>query len=138
MFSTRRMELGLPHLEGFEFGSLLAAQQDFRGGDRNALTEIAQMMAKAGRSKAIRSLSAIVRASEAQLQEAELNPQILAQLEEEAAERPFRESFLDAAAFFIEWGNSLADSPDSSSPLEKTRTSDGPKPGAELPPSGDS
>lgn len=112
--STRRIEHGMPLLVDFDLGALVGAHEKFQSGDPSGMTELAQVMAHAGKSRVARKLSAVVRATEDQLRDAEMGAGVMAALEEEAAMRPYTESFKDALGFFSAWGQSLKGSPGSS------------------------
>ena len=119
MLSTRRMEHGTPLLVDFDLGALVGAQEGFKKQDAGAITHFIKVLSTAGKAQAIRRLSAVARATEEQLRLAEGDPKALDALEEEAASRPFAESFKDAIDFFGEWGRSFGIAP-ASSGKEKT------------------
>jgi|GEM_PF-4819494 len=112
--TTRRMEHGTPLLQDFDLGALIGAQAGLARKDFSAIATFIAVLSKAGQTKTIRRLSAIVRATEEQLRLAEGDPGVMAFLEEEAALRPFAESFKDAVGFFTEWGSSFGIAPVSS------------------------
>ena len=114
MLTTRRMEHGTPLLVDFDLGALVGAQEGFKKQDPEAVTHFIKVLSMAGKAQAIRRLSAMARATEDQLRLAEGDPTVLAGLEEEAAGRPFAESFKDAIGFFTEWGSSFGIAPVSS------------------------
>lgn len=118
MLTTRRMEHGTPHLVNFDLGTLMGAQEAFQKKDDAAVATFIKVLGDAGAARCVRKLSAIVRATEDQLRQAEGNPAILEALEEEAANRPYAESFKDAVGFFIEWGASFKQGPSSSQPAK--------------------
>lgn len=114
MLSTRRMEHGTPLLADFDLGALLRAQVGFQKQEDEAVRTFMRILGDAGKARAVRRLSAVARATDDQLREAEANPAVLAALEEEAAARPYAETFQDAVGFFIEWGTSFKTDPNSS------------------------
>lgn len=122
MLTTRRMEHGTPLLADFDLGALMGAQERFQKKDASGISEFIQVLVKAGKAQAIRKLSAVVRATEEQLRQAEADPKVMDALEEEAATRPFAESFQDAVAFFGQWGSSFEIAPASSSPAKSKPT----------------
>jgi hypothetical protein len=106
--STRRLELALPLFEGLDLGLLFEAQdlmkikkEDAGGVSQVAagLTKFASTLAKAGKLRTIRKLSAIARATDLELKTAEKSEEGMLALEDEAAERPFIEAFTDAVSF---------------------------------------
>lgn len=116
MLSTRRMEHGAPLLVGFDLGALLGAREKLLAKDPSAITDFIRILSASGEARTVRRLSALVRATDDQLRQAESDPKVMAPLEEEAAQRPFAESFQDAMGFFVEWGSSFELAPGSSSP----------------------
>jgi hypothetical protein len=114
MLSTRRMEHGTTLLVDFDLGALMGAQEGFQKEDPEAIAQFIKILSGAGKARSVRRLSAVFRATEDQLREAEGEPSVLQALEEEAAARPYAESFKDAVGFFIEWGSSFKPVPSSS------------------------
>lgn len=128
MLSTRRMEHGTPHLANFDLGALMGAQEGFQKKDDAAVAMFIKTLGDAGSARCVRKLSAIVHATDDQLRQAESDPAILEALEEEAANRPYAESFQDAVGFFIEWGASFKQGPSSSDPAKsKAKARKGPQ-----------
>lgn len=99
MLSTAHMEHGLPLLSGMDLGALMGAQ------DPSALLEV---LGKAGGDRVIRRLGLVQRATVADLLEMESSPKKAAEMEADAAGRPYAENFADALRFFGELGSSLA------------------------------
>lgn len=132
MYSTRRIEHGLPLLADFDLGALMGA----RSGPEANLGGIMETMARAGKTRVIRRLSAVVNATEDQLRQAEADPKVLAALEDAAGDKPFAETFQDAVSFFVEWGNSLAGTPASLATVANLAVASGETAGSI--PSGDS
>jgi hypothetical protein len=106
--STRRLELALPLFEGLDLGLLFEAQDLMRikKGQEGGVTQVAgglakfaSILAKAGKLRTIRKLSAIARATDMELRAAEKSEEAMFELEAEAAERPFIEAFTDAVSF---------------------------------------
>lgn len=116
MLSTRRMEHGAPLLVGFDLGALLGAREKLVAKDPSAITDFIRILSASGEARTVRRLSALVRATDDQLRQAEADPKVMEPLEEEAAQRPFAESFQDAMGFFVEWGDSFVIAPTSSGP----------------------
>ncbi len=116
MLSTRRMEHGAPLLVDFDLGALLGAREKFMAQDPSGITDFIRILSASGKAHTVRRLSALVRATDEQLRQAEADPAAMDALEEEAAQRPFSESYQDAMGFFVEWGSSFGLAPSSSSP----------------------
>ena len=122
MLTTRRMELGSPLLVEFDLGALVGAQE---GPAKQAA--FLEALSKAGKARAIRRLSVVARATEDQLRQAEADTKVMAALEEEAAMRPFSESYKDAVDFFGQWGRSFVIAPVSSAPESSPKAPENPE-----------
>ena len=118
MLTTRRMEHGIPLLADFDLGTLMGAQEKLQQNDVAALGEVLKVLASAGKTKAIRRISAVVHATEEQLRLAESDPTVMPALEEESALRSCGEAFKDAVGFFAEWGASFTGGLGSSAPAK--------------------
>lgn len=116
------MEHGIPLLADFDLGTLMGAQEKLEKNDPAALGEVLEVLASAGKTRAIRRISAVVRATEDQLRQAESDHSVMATLEEEAALRPCGEAFRDALGFFVEWGASFKEGLGSSAPGSNPET----------------
>jgi hypothetical protein len=121
MQTTRKFETGLPLFSGLDLGVIYDAQAQITKGDFHGLTAMVETLAKTGSLKTIRKLSAIWTASEIELKAAEANPELMAQLEERAAERPFNETFQEAMDFHVALLSALGIIPVSSAPAEPTK-----------------
>lgn len=122
MLTTRRMEHGTPLLADFDLGALMGAQERFQAQDESAIADFIRVLSTAGKTQAIRKLSAVVHATEDQLRQSEADPKVMPALEEEAALRPFAESFKDAVDFFGQWGASFVIAPASSAPVTSRKS----------------
>ena len=119
MLTTRRMEHGAPLLTGFDLGALMGAREKLAAQDPTGISEFIRILSTSGKTRTVRRLSAIMRATDEQLRQAEDDPAVMAPLEEDAAQRPYAESFKDATDFFSEWGSSFEIAPASSAPTAK-------------------
>lgn len=101
------------------------------------MSAFVETLGKTGKLLTVRKLSAIYRATDNELKMAETDPTWMAKFEDQAAERPFRETFEDAMSFHAALWESLGVSPVSSAPAEppagkgkKSKTSGGSRSGA--------
>ena len=120
--STRRFELGLPLFAGLDLGQIIGAQVRLAKGDFAGLSGMVETLGKAGQLRVIRKLAAIWTASEIEVRQAEARPEVMAELEERAAEKPFTQTFQDAMAFQSALWDTLGVSPASSETMEPTAT----------------
>lgn len=98
--STSQFQLGLPLLASMDLGVLLPAMERLQGGDLSALNDVVRSLGKACEARMLSRVVAIVKATSDQLDAAQLDPSILAQLEAEASRAPFTESLQVAISFF--------------------------------------
>lgn len=111
---NRRFEMALPFFKHLDLARLAEVESLFIRKDTDALQKLAVVLGDAAAGNTIRKLSAIYRATDAELKEAETSPQKIEALYESAAERPFGETYRDAVAFHAELLKSLGLTPDSS------------------------
>ena len=112
--TTRRIELGLPLFPDLGYNVLVNAGLMVMKGASPDIPIFLGALATAGRLTVIRKLSAIWRATDLELKMAEGQPAVMADLEAQAAERPFSECFRDAMAFHDALWTSFVPTPESS------------------------
>jgi hypothetical protein len=119
--NTRRFEMGMPHLADLDLGAIFSAQARLEKGEMEGLTGLLRAFSGMGETRVVRRLAAIWGATDLELKQAEVQPQVLAELEERQALRPYGDSLKDAMGFFSGLMTSLGASL-VSSPLTGTTT----------------
>ena len=116
VISTAHFEHGLPLLAGLDLAVLIPAFQRLQEGDEAATGDLFRALASAAEARLLRRLAAVTRATTDQLLDAEASPQVLRELERQAASDPYEVTLQEAGDFFVALLGSSMGTPGSSRP----------------------